>query len=658
MKKNWLISLICLFFLITSCQKEEQLSPQLEEEKTNFQLPEGENRLLEGDYDRVKPEKLKLGSKVKIMGEAETQQMISYSDNEIVFMPHESLDEIEVGDILNSGPSRLAEEGFNKKVLDSKLEEGKLILEVETVSLDEVFEVAKFSHNMERSPKDEEGAIEKGYWSKDLGFTYRQEQIWGALNVRLDFKGTIRLGLQYDKNGWGNSDNFLKIRSEVIFPRDASAPDFTLKLGNKKDFTFAELPAGNWGFFIGPVWVYFKNSIKASFGIRSFVNIGLEASADLHGSAGFTFERQGWNTSTRRFHRWNNLQLDYQQPKFSSRAYGSIKFKFPIEFGSKLYGAKAFKFYGQYARNIEFKSNPNGKCFLTLEGFKELRAGVKGEFLGISNYDAFASWTWGRNILGEWFCNSGASAPGLNSGRRNKAMKSYHNRYISSENGGTATANRPAVGDWEKVEFLYNSNDRTYSIKGNNGKYLDVAQSSGGILRFDQPSRYQADAKFYVVDLGGGQYSIQSQSTGKYVSAEPSGRLIANRDRVGAWEKFRIETHNTAAAPANWKTILSANQFLGINQVKWSNNRQHKLVYQGDGNLVVYSNGSPVWASNTPGKTPWRTYMQGDGNFVVYSPNWKPVWNSGTYGNNGAYLQISDQGKLRIVNNGRVLWST
>lgn len=49
----------------------------------------------------------------------------------------------------------------------------------------------------------------------------------------------------------------------------------------------------------------------------------------------------------------------------------------------------------------------------------------------------------------------------------------------------------------------------------------------------------------------------------------------------------------------------------------------YKLIYQTDGNLVLYHlNGSvpnPVWSTNTNGKPAWRVYMQDDGNFVVYS---------------------------------------
>ena len=56
------------------------------------------------------------------------------------------------------------------------------------------------------------------------------------------------------------------------------------------------------------------------------------------------------------------------------------------------------------------------------------------------------------------------------------------------------------------------------------------------------------------------------------------------------------------------------------------------LVYQDDNNLVLYQNGSPVWASNAgQGSPPNRFSMQSDCNAVVYSAN-GPTWSSNTAG--------------------------
>jgi hypothetical protein len=51
--------------------------------------------------------------------------------------------------------------------------------------------------------------------------------------------------------------------------------------------------------------------------------------------------------------------------------------------------------------------------------------------------------------------------------------------------------------------------------------------------------------------------------------------------------------------------------------------------------------------------------MQDDGNFVVYSTKKKALWNSGTFGNPGAFLKVQDDGNLVVYNPGRQpLWNS
>jgi len=54
---------------------------------------------------------------------------------------------------------------------------------------------------------------------------------------------------------------------------------------------------------------------------------------------------------------------------------------------------------------------------------------------------------------------------------------------------------------------------------------------------------------------------------------------------------------------------------------------------QADGNLVIYDNSKPLWASNTNnmGTGPYRATIQDDCNFVVYDTS-KPLWASNTAG--------------------------
>jgi hypothetical protein len=89
-----------------------------------------------------------------------------------------------------------------------------------------------------------------------------------------------------------------------------------------------------------------------------------------------------------------------------------------------------------------------------------------------------------------------------------------------------------------------------------------------------------------------------------------------------------------------------------------SPSNRYSFIMQGDGNLVEYSSGRPVWATGTStGGTILR--MQSDGNLVLIAPGNRPVWASGTNGNPGAYLSVQNDGNVVIYNAGnRAIWAT
>ncbi|MGF1428603.1 hypothetical protein [Kitasatospora sp. LaBMicrA B282] len=77
-----------------------------------------------------------------------------------------------------------------------------------------------------------------------------------------------------------------------------------------------------------------------------------------------------------------------------------------------------------------------------------------------------------------------------------------------------------------------------------------------------------------------------------------------------------------------------------------------RLTMQADGNLVDYyteqdTGETAVWASNTVG-CGVRAVMQQDGNFVVYAADGHACWSSGTYGDNGAWVEPSALGDIAI----------
>src|SRR5262245_29685329 len=74
------------------------------------------------------------------------------------------------------------------------------------------------------------------------------------------------------------------------------------------------------------------------------------------------------------------------------------------------------------------------------------------------------------------------------------------------------------------------------------------------------------------------------------------------------------------------------------------------LVYQGDGNLVLYdgATGVALWWTGTVGDVPGQAVMQGDGNFVVYNAQGSPVWWTATEGNADAQLVVRDDANVVV----------
>ncbi len=80
-----------------------------------------------------------------------------------------------------------------------------------------------------------------------------------------------------------------------------------------------------------------------------------------------------------------------------------------------------------------------------------------------------------------------------------------------------------------------------------------------------------------------------------------------------------------------------------------SSNGQYRLAMRADGNLVLYWEGHPLWASNTAKHPGAVLAMQADGDLVVYQRN-RPIWSSGTDrgGNALYYLSLQDNGNATI----------
>ena len=85
-----------------------------------------------------------------------------------------------------------------------------------------------------------------------------------------------------------------------------------------------------------------------------------------------------------------------------------------------------------------------------------------------------------------------------------------------------------------------------------------------------------------------------------------------------------------------------------------SRNGRYRLIYQGDGNLVILDlnvrGGKPIWNSGTAGSAPGILKMQDDGNLVLYNQAGAALWNTETWlpHQRGIFASLQDDGHLTV----------
>ncbi|MCM4083463.1 hypothetical protein [Paractinoplanes hotanensis] len=114
---------------------------------------------------------------------------------------------------------------------------------------------------------------------------------------------------------------------------------------------------------------------------------------------------------------------------------------------------------------------------------------------------------------------------------------------------------------------------------------------------------------------------------------------------------------STSPPKRNWQTrVVNATSTLRLGQ-SWATDRL-TLVLANEGNVILYDRGKAVWQTGTKGKGGHHLVFQADGNLVLYTASNATVWTSGTPGNDGAILVLQADGNVSISNGGRGIWHT
>ena len=116
--------------------------------------------------------------------------------------------------------------------------------------------------------------------------------------------------------------------------------------------------------------------------------------------------------------------------------------------------------------------------------------------------------------------------------------------------------------------------------------------------------------------------------------------------------------YGAPAAPAPRDTLQSGARLLP-GQSLTSTNGRYRLLYQTDGNLVLYDDveRTATWSTATTGTSAGQALLQGDGNFVIYDAQGVDRWATGTVGNANARLLVQNDGNLVLYRaDGEAIW--
>lgn len=137
---------------------------------------------------------------------------------------------------------------------------------------------------------------------------------------------------------------------------------------------------------------------------------------------------------------------------------------------------------------------------------------------------------------------------------------------------------------------------------------------------------------------------------------QTDGNLVVyNQNNAATWSAGIVHT------PDHLKFVNSV-LYTGLvfpGQQLETANRNYKLIFQTDGNLVLYSPNRATWSSGTWGNPNAKLVMQGDGNLVIYNSSGKPIWFSNTPGHGRSFLVVQADGNLVLYKSaGQVTWTS
>lgn len=148
------------------------------------------------------------------------------------------------------------------------------------------------------------------------------------------------------------------------------------------------------------------------------------------------------------------------------------------------------------------------------------------------------------------------------------------------------------------------------------------------------------------------------ENRGSRVIVQNDGNLVIySRTNEVLWFTGTIQN------PPNVSNVLQPGAFLKPGEKLLSPNGRYQLIYQHDGNLVLYRPGNlAIWSTRTNGQAAGKCLMnKSNGNLILFTPNNRAIWSTqvGSNANRDSRLVLQNDGNLVIYRpNNTVVWST
>jgi len=131
--------------------------------------------------------------------------------------------------------------------------------------------------------------------------------------------------------------------------------------------------------------------------------------------------------------------------------------------------------------------------------------------------------------------------PILRRKQRSMSLQAWNGNYVCAESGGgrELIANRDNRSRWETFQLIELGNSKV-ALKAWNGQYVRAEKGSGRLIA--DRNRIGERETFELIELGDDRVAFRAHN-GRYVCAENAAsgyEVAANRDGIGEWETFAL----------------------------------------------------------------------------------------------------------------------